>query len=227
MISHKNPATQLQLLREETFRAIECQISFNPILHAFQHTVNQQKIDLVYVEAFFESMAMDLQKQEYDRSLYEKYIYGSAEVVGLMCLKVFCQKDENLFQQLVEPARKLGSAFQKVNFLRDIKSDLEDRKRIYFPGLDVDNFLESDKIQIEQEIAEEFAEALKGIRQLPQNSRRGVLLAYRYYQGLLQKIQKAKPQQLLTQRVRISNFHKLRLFIGNMLTVNSFAVQNG
>lgn len=224
---NKNPSQNLKLLRAETSRAIHEQISFNPVLHAFQHTVNRYNIDYEFIDSFFESMAMDLEPQRYDRELYEKYIYGSAEVVGLMCLKIFCREDQALFQQLIEPARKLGSAFQKVNFLRDLKSDLEDRKRIYFPGLDIGHFSHQDKVRIEQEIEEEFASALVGIRQLPICSRKGVFLAYQYYRGLLAKIRKSNPEQLLAERVRISNLHKLRLFIGNMLTGNSFTFENG
>ena len=212
----KDPVKELQLLREETFRAIENRISFNPVLHAFQHTVNQFSIDLSYITAFLDSMELDLTDQEYDRALYEKYIYGSAEVVGLMCLKVFCQKDEKLFLRLVEPARQLGSAFQKVNFLRDIKSDLEDRKRVYFPGIDITKFSETDKRQIENEIREEFSKAQIGIYELPANSWKGVQLALNYYKGLLEKITRTNSEELLTKRIRISNFHKVGLLVTNI-----------
>lgn len=213
----KDPAKELALLKESTFRAIETGISFNPVLQAFQHTVNAYKIPLEYIEAFLFSMELDLADQQYDRSLYEKYIYGSAEVVGLMCLKVFCGSDETLFQSLIEPARKLGSAFQKVNFLRDIRSDLEDRSRIYFPGLDLSQFSVHDKIAIEKEIDEEFRMAQEGINRLPANSRKGVQLALNYYKGLLRRISKSQPEELFQKRIRVPNLVKLSLFIQNFL----------
>lgn len=219
----KNPVEELRLLKEETFRAIQNGISFNPVLHAFQDTVNTFKISHDYIDAFLYSMELDLTDQKYDQALYEKYIYGSAEVVGLMCLKVFCQDNEVLFHELVEPARKLGSAFQKVNFLRDIKSDLVDRKRVYFPGLDINRFSESDKRMIENEIENEFREAQKGILRLPSNSRKGVQLALNYYKGLLSKIVKSHPSELLTKRIRITNFHKMVLLIRNLLQFNSYS----
>lgn len=213
----KDPARQLALLKEETLRAIESKISFNPVLHAFQHTVNAYHIPLDYILAFLHSMEMDLEEQHYDRNLYETYIYGSAEVVGLMCLKVFCGKNEALFQSLIEPARCLGSAFQKVNFLRDIKSDLEERNRVYFPGLDLSKFSITDKIQIEKEIEDEFNRAQLGINRLPKNSRKGVQLALNYYRGLLKKINASQPQDLLNKRIRISNFRKLQLLLKELL----------
>jgi len=214
----KDPMVQLSKFKEDTFHALKSGISFNPVLHAFQYTVNQFNIDHAYIDAFLYSMELDLTDQKYDQNLYEKYIYGSAEVVGLMCLKVFCQGNEVEFQSLVEPARKLGSAFQKVNFLRDIKSDLVDRKRIYFPGLDVNNFSTEVKRKIEKEINDEFIEAQKGISRLPENSRKGVQLALNYYKGLLKKISVSPPQELLENRIRISNLHKLRLFLANVIS---------
>jgi phytoene synthase len=213
----KNPSLELARFREETFRAIDSGISFNPVLQAFQATVNRFQIDRSYIEAFLHSMEMDLSPQNYDQKLYETYIYGSAEVVGLMCLRVFCQNNLGLFNELIQPARKLGSAFQKVNFLRDIKSDLEDRERVYFPGLNVKTFSLEDKRKIEAEIEEEFREAQLGINRLPENCRRGVQLALTYYRGLLKKIRNSEPQTLLEKRVRISNFHKIRLLIANLV----------
>jgi phytoene synthase len=213
----KDPAAQLKLLREETGRAIRNGISFNPVLHAFQDTVNRHSIDPAYILAFLHSMEMDLYDQKYDRNLYEEYIYGSAEVVGLMCLKVFCKGDDKLFHSLIRPARKLGSAFQKVNFLRDMRSDLIDRKRVYFPGLDIARFSEKDKQQIEREIEDEFAEAQEGIRRLPANCRSGVQLALNYYRVLLKKISRKQAGELLSQRIRISNFHKLLLLLRNFI----------
>lgn len=212
-----DPVNELRKLKEETFRAIENRISFNPIIHAFQNTVHSCQIDLAFIEAFLYSMELDLCDQVYDRALYEKYIYGSAEVVGLMCLKVFCKNNPQQYDQLEDAARKLGSAFQKVNFLRDIKSDLEDRKRVYFPGLDVRNFTPADKKAIEKEIEEEFRLAQLGINQLNANSRSGVQLALNYYRGLLRKISKAEPSDLLKNRIRISNVQKLILLAKNLL----------
>lgn len=222
----KDPASELRRLREETFRAIEQGISFNPVLQAFQHTVNAYRIPKDYIQAFLHSMEMDLEEQAYNRTLYETYIYGSAEVVGLMCLKVFCGEDEKLFWSLVEPARKLGSAFQKVNFLRDIKSDLEDRKRVYFPGLDITRFPRLDKQQIEREILAEFEEAQLGINRLPKNCRKGVQLALDYYRGLLEKIAGSQPEELLQKRIRISNFHKIMLLIRNLFQSQPYTIQN-
>lgn len=222
-----NPRYQLRLLAEETFRAIDNGLSFNPVLHAFQEVVNRHKIERSYIQAFLDSMAMDLAPVEYNRALYEKYIYGSAEVVGLMCLKVFCDGDQLLFDQLQDPARKLGSAFQKVNFLRDLRSDLEDRKRVYFPGLDITRFSDREKSQIEQEIDVEFKEALLGINRLPANCRLGVKLAYQYYLDLFRKIRRSKPEQLLAARIRVSNFRKVGLLIHNLLFPNTYVVQNG
>lgn len=218
----KQPAKELALLKESTYRAIEAGISFNPVLQAFQHTVNAYNIPLDYIEAFLFSMELDLADQKYDRSLYEKYIYGSAEVVGLMCLKVFCGEDQRLFESLIEPARKLGSAFQKVNFLRDIRSDLEDRSRIYFPGLDLSRFTVQDKIAIEKEIDEEFRLAQEGINRLPANSRKGVQLALNYYKGLLNRISKSQPEELFQKRIRVPNLVKLSLFIRNFLQPTSY-----
>lgn len=223
----KNPEEQLKRLKEEAFRAIESGISFNPILHSFQATVNKYSIDPEYIEAFIHSMEMDLEPQEYSQQLYETYIYGSAEVVGLMCLKVFCQNDTRLFEELVEPARKLGSAFQKVNFLRDIKSDLEDRKRVYFPGLDIKSFGSIEKKQIEEEIESEFSAAQLGINRLPSNCKKGVQLALNYYKGLLQKIRTSQPETLLEKRIRISNFHKFRLLVVNLSGNQFLRTDNG
>lgn len=221
-----DPAGELSRLREETFRAIDRGISFNPVLQAFQHTVNTYSIPKEYITAFLHSMEMDLEDRTYNRSLYETYIYGSAEVVGLMCLKVFCGSDESLFAGLVEPARKLGSAFQKVNFLRDMKSDLEDRQRVYFPGVDVTRFGTPEKIRIEEEIRGEFAEAQAGIYRLPSNCRKGVQLALDYYRGLLEKIATRQPQELLEKRIRISNFRKLLLLTRHLIHSPSYTVQN-
>lgn len=199
--------------KNETYHAIENKISFNPVLHAFQSVVHQYKIENELVDAFLHSMEMDLYFNTYDHNNYEKYIYGSAEVVGLMCLKVFCEGNDQLYHDLKEPARRLGAAFQKVNFLRDIKDDYAERGRIYFPYLDIEqvsaNYLE----KIINNIQEDFDEAFKGIKRLPKGSLLGVYLAYIYYLNLFNKIKKASLPVLLSQRIRIPNFNKYMLLM--------------
>ena len=203
----------LDQFRHDTAAAIGNKISVNPVLHSFQWAVNRYKIDQEYIDAFLLSMEMDLLHNNHDRHSYEKYIYGSAEAVGLMCLRVFCHDDPGRFDLLKEPARKLGSAFQKVNFLRDIRSDYFERGRIYFPGVDFNNFSEKDKNAIEQDISSEFREALNGIRGLDPGSRRGVYLAYSYYLALFSKIRKTKPEAVTGRRFRISNGKKFLLLL--------------
>ncbi|MBV9989099.1 MAG: phytoene/squalene synthase family protein [Chitinophagaceae bacterium] len=202
-------AALLQEFADATYKAIERGISVNPILHSFQRTVNRYKIDLELVDAFLNSMRMDLGQRHYDRSGYEQYIYGSAEVVGLMCLFVFCEGDHQLYQQLKPHARSLGAAFQKVNFLRDLKADHEQLERMYFPSCDFRNFSASEKAAIEQEIAQDFADAYAGILQLPVKARFGVYVAYKYYRSLFQKIQRSRPQRILETRIRIPDYRKL------------------
>lgn len=180
----------LDRFRNDTAEAIAEGVSSNPVLHSFQWAVNTYNIDSEFIEAFLYSMEMDLEQKNHDHHSYEKYIYGSAEAVGLMCLRVFCHDDPQRFDRLREPARMLGSAFQKVNFLRDIRSDYIDRGRVYFPGVDFNNFSSHDKKQIEQDIETDFMTALEGIRALDGGSRRGVYLAYSYYQALFNKIRK-------------------------------------
>ena len=221
----QNPEAELILLKEATYRAINQGLSFNPVLHAFQHTVQLFDIDLAYIDAFFQSMEMDLQPMVYTPELYRQYIYGSAEVVGLMCLQVFCGSDKRLYQSLIEPARALGSAFQKVNFLRDFKSDLDDRSRIYFPHITREN-LATHKTSIEAEIENEFTQAQLGVNQLPLSSRRGVQLALSYYRCLLYKISQCDPQILLEKRIRISNFQKLRLLMAQVLQPGVLVAKN-
>ncbi len=160
-------AALLEEFKAETFKAIEKGISLNPILHSFQLVVNEYQIDKHLIEAFLFSMEMDLYKKRFDDSKYEEYIYGSAEVVGLMCLKVFCKGNDSEYQTLMPSAKKLGAAFQKVNFLRDLKSDYEERGRVYFPGVDFKQFTPEVKKQIEEDIAKDFEEALVGIMKLP------------------------------------------------------------
>lgn len=195
--------------KKATYEAIEQKISLNPILHSFQLTVNQYNIDHSLIDAFLKSMEMDLGKKQYDRNGYEEYIYGSAEVVGLMCLYVFCNGDKNSYEHLMPYACSLGSAFQKVNFLRDLKADFEGLDRMYFPGCDFSNFTQEDKIKIEQDIQRDFDHAYEGIVQLPLKARFGVYVAYKYYLSLFKKIKKLQPQKILDTRVRIPDHGKV------------------
>ena len=153
-------------------------------------------------------MESDLTEQQYDRQGYEEYIYGSAEVVGLMCLQVFCEGDRELYDKLKVPAGSLGAAFQKVNFLRDIQADFNDLSRVYFPGCDFHHFNESNKFQIEQEIETDFRKAYAGILKLPVKARFGVYVAYKYYYSLFGKIKSTPPRYILQRRVRIPNYYK-------------------
>lgn len=200
--------------KADTYRALSDGISTNPVLHAFQHVVQEYDVDHRYVEAFLKSMEMDLTLTTYSQAQYEEYIYGSAEVIGLMCLKIFCQDTPGAFAELAQPAQQLGSAFQKVNFLRDIRSDLETRGRIYLPGINRrEQINEAAKQKIEAEIKEEFSRALDGIRKLPQFAKLAVYSTYLYYQTLFVKLQQQNIQGLLTRRVRVNNFHKILLFL--------------
>lgn len=195
--------------KKATYEAIEQKISLNPILHSFQLTVNEYNIDHSLIDSFLKSMEMDLGKKQYDRNGYEEYIYGSAEVVGLMCLYVFCNGDKNSYEHLKPYACSLGSAFQKVNFLRDLKADFEGLDRMYFPGCDFSNFTQEDKIKIEQDIQRDFDHAYEGIVQLPLKARFGVYVAYKYYLSLFKKIKKLQPQKILDTRVRIPDHGKV------------------
>lgn len=202
-------AVLLSEFKEATWQAIERKISLNPILHSFQLTVNQYHIDHQLIEAFMHSMEMDLSKKNYDRAGYEEYIYGSAEVVGLMCLAVFCDGHKETYEKLKPAARSLGAAFQKVNFLRDLKADYEHLDRLYFPGCDFRNFGPEDKAMIEADIQRDFDHAYEGIIHLPLKSRFGVYVAYKYYLSLFKKIKKVKPQRILNERVRIPDYGKM------------------
>ena len=192
----------------ETFAALDRGISLNPILNSFQQTVRQYGIDHELIHAFFRSMESDLSQNKYDRQGYEEYIYGSAEVVGLMCLYVFCEGDKKLYEQLKAPARALGAAFQKVNFLRDIRADFNDLSRLYFPGCDFHNFTHADKQQIEADIEQDFLRAYNGIVGLPLKARFGVYVAYKYYYSLFKKIKSTEAEHILERRIRIANYHK-------------------
>ena len=199
----------LAQFKKETYDSIERGISLNPILNSFQLTVNQYNIDHELIEAFFRSMEFDLDKTSYDRVGYEEYIYGSAEVVGLMCLYVFCEGDSEEYEKLKPFARSLGAAFQKVNFLRDVKADFQDLKRVYFPGVDFGHFTPDMKQQIEEDITKDFKHAYLGIIKLPLKARFGVYLAYKYYLSLFSKIKNVQPQRILEERIRIPNYAKV------------------
>lgn len=203
-----NKQELLQRFRRETFAAITERISLNPILHSFQITVNQYSIDLALIHAFFRSMEMDLHHSTFTTEQYNDYIYGSAEVVGLMCLQIFCEGNRDLFAQLEAPARSLGAAFQKVNFLRDINADFEQLSRTYFPGVDFNNFDYKGKRTIEEDIEQDFRDAYKGIVLLPFKARFGVYVAYKYYISLFNKIKRVQPSMIMQQRIRIPNFQK-------------------
>ena len=203
--------------REATDEALLEKISLNPILNAFQATVHKYNIRKEWIDIFFKSMEMDLDKTNFTEHEYKTYIFGSAEAVGLMCLHVFTERDESLFDTLKPYAMKLGSAFQKVNFLRDMTADKTLLGRVYFPGVDFDDFCHQTKKKIEAEIEGDFAEALKGIKLLPANSRNGVYLAYYYYMALFKKIKRLPPKKLLTKRIRIPNGEKIVLMIHSNL----------
>jgi phytoene/squalene synthetase len=195
--------------KQETYTAIQRKISLNPILNSFQLTVNEYNIDADLIEAFFNSMEMDLYKGSYDDEGYREYIYGSAEVVGLMCLFVFCEGNKKMYQQLKPAAQALGAAFQKVNFLRDVKADFQQLSRIYFPGIDFANFTRQEKEKIEADIAADFEHAYAGIIKLPVTARFGVYVAYKYYLSLFKKIKKTAPVHIMEQRIRIPNYGKV------------------
>jgi phytoene synthase len=209
--------------KRETYKAIEDKVSFNPVLHSFQLMVNQYNIDLELIEAFLYSMELDLDEKEYDKAGYEEYIYGSAEVVGLMCLRVFCEGNDVQYQLLVGPAKKLGSAFQKVNFIRDIKSDFEERGRVYFPGVDFNDFSKSAKDLIETDIQKDFDDALVGILNLPDGAKLGVYLAYKYYLKLFSKIKNLPPSRIMQERIRIADSRKMVILLTTYLK-HSFKV---
>lgn len=198
----------LKEFRDETFKAIERGISLNPILHSFQLTLHKYRIDPELVNAFFRSMEQDLEKKSYDKNGYRAYIYGSAEVVGLMCLYVFCEGKRDIYESLQSYARSLGAAFQKVNFLRDLRADFTGLERMYFPGCDFHHFTRADKMKIEADIQKDFDAAYFGITHLPLKARLGTYVAYKYYYSLFKKIQKMDISYVKKRRVSIPNFHK-------------------
>ena len=202
--------------KSSTYKAIELKVSPYPVLHAFQATVNEFDIDHDLIEAFFNSMEMDLENGEHSTSTYDEYIYGSAEVIGLMCLQVFVKGDKEEYAELKDYARKLGAAFQKVNFLRDLKSDYEERGRVYFPGVDFSNFDPKAKSMIEEDIAADFEMAYQGILMLPKEVKKGVYLAYKYYNALFRKICNSTPANLKNERLRIPNSRKAVILVKSL-----------
>jgi phytoene/squalene synthetase len=201
-------AVLLAEFKKHTFDALDRGISLNPILHSFQLTANQYGIDRELIAAFFKSMEMDLSNQVYTDDAYREYIYGSAESVGLMCLYIFCDGDKQRYEQLKPAASALGSAFQKVNFLRDVKNDHQELNRTYFPGIDFNNFTPDVKQRIEEDIELDFKKAYAGILALPWKAKFGVYVAYKYYYSLFRMIKKLKPQVIMDERVRIPAYGK-------------------
>lgn len=209
--------TIFEEFRVETFKAIDRGFSINPIIDSFQMAVRKYNIDRELIEAFLLSMEMDLSQEVYSPELLKTYIYGSAEVVGLMCLRVFYYNEPEKYNQLVAPARKLGEAFQKVNFLRDARDDYAEKGRIYFKDIDFNNFTDETKKQLEDEIEKDFQKSMEGIRQLKKQVRLGVYLAYSYYLHLLKEIKKARPEEILKKRYRVSTRRKSYLLVNAYL----------
>ena len=212
-------ATLLKKFEDDAYQAIDDGISLNPILNAFQDTVNTYNIERSLIERFIRSMRMDLEQTLYSRESFEDYIIGSAEVVGLMCLRVFTKGQPEMYDSLAPAAMRLGAAFQKINFLRDLQDDFEELGRAYFPSLDVLEFNNTDKRRIEEEIAADFSAALEGIRRLPSGAKRGVFVAYVYYKKLFDKIKSTPADKLLYERVRIPNGRKMTLMVDSLVRV--------
>lgn len=210
--------------RKDTYKAIDQGISLNPILNSFQAVVNEYHIDKELIETFLHSMEMDLFRSTYSQENYEEYILGSAEVVGLMCLKVFVNGDQKQYETLKPYAMKLGSAFQKINFLRDLHADYIKLGRTYFPGTNIDHFDEETKKAIEADIEADFKEGLHGILNLPKEAKFGVYIAYVYFYALLKKIQNTPSNIILHQRVRISNQRKIALLLQSYFKYNLKAI---
>ncbi|MEQ1586382.1 MAG: phytoene/squalene synthase family protein [Cyclobacteriaceae bacterium] len=201
----------LERFKEATHQAIDEKISLNPILNSFQKTVNEFKFEKELTDQFLKSMEMDLALTSYDQKGIDEYILGSAEVIGLMCLRVFCKGNEQMYQHLKPSAMKLGSAFQKINFLRDLNADFNGMGRSYFPGVDLTNFNEQTKSHIEEDIAKDFHAGYEGIKQLPRSARFGVYVAYLYYMALFEKIKNTPSHIILTNRIRVRNRRKLTI----------------
>lgn len=209
----QDKSTLLQEFTQATYQALEQKFSLNPVLHSFQQTVHAYGIDKEYIDTFLDSMEMDLNKIEYDLQKYEQYIVGSAEVVGLMCLKVFCFGNQAQFDALKYSASRLGAAFQKINFLRDLKADFQDLGRTYFPNVDFVKFDEHTKQSIEADIEKDFRDGYEGICRLPKSARFGVYVAYVYYYSLFNKIRGIPSTEIMEARVRISDRRKYGLFL--------------
>jgi phytoene/squalene synthetase len=207
--------TLLLEFEKETYLSIERGISLNPVLNSFQKVVRDYHIPHELIDSFIRSMRYDLTRKVYDKDAYEQYIYGSAEVVGLMCLKVFTENDNELYEQLKPQAKKLGAAFQKINFLRDIKADNEYLERTYFPGVNLNGMTCADKKKIEKDIQADMDEALRGIKKLPRGTRFGVYVAYVYYKNLFAKIKAISSERVMMERIRISNYRKLYLLFSS------------
>lgn len=207
--------TLLKEFKRDTHLAISREVSINPILNSFQETVNKYNIPLDLIDTFLRSMEMDLDNFEHTQESYEEYILGSAEVVGLMCLKIFVRGDEDEYLRLKPSAMKLGSAFQKINFLRDLQADYKELGRTYFPEVEMAEFNDSIKLQIEADIEKDFAAGYEGILQLPKNARFGTYMAYIYYYKLFKKIKDTPAHIILNNRVRIPNNKKYRLFVSS------------
>jgi phytoene/squalene synthetase len=206
-------AKLLNEFKENTKQAIENKISLNPILNSFQEVVNKYNIEWEHIQDFLSSMESDLNQKKHDEDSYKQYIKGSAEAVGLMCLRVFCNNDNKLYNDLEKYAIYLGSVFQKVNFIRDISADYNELKRVYFPQLNINEFNEEEKNKIEDDIEKEFSLALIGIKQLPKSAKKGVFLAYTYYYSLFKKIKSTPADKIMTKRIRIPNFTKFLILI--------------
>lgn len=207
--------TLLEEFKRDTYLSIERKISLNPILNSFQAVVNKYEIDYELIDAFLKSMAMDLEKKEYSDQGYKEYILGSAEVVGLMCLRVFTEGDNQQYLKLKPYAMALGSAFQKINFLRDLNADYLGMGRVYFPNLTIEKLNDHSKFEIEQDIEKDFNKGFDGIKMLPKKARFGVYVAYIYYRSLFSKIKKLKANTILEERIRIPNSQKMVLFAGS------------
>ena len=211
--------TLLNDFEEDLKKAVRDKISLNPILNSFQETVHKFNIEEEFYMSFLRSMRLDLYKSKYlTKEEYEDYIYGSADVVGLMCLKVFVKGDQQKFDDLKEDAMKLGSAFQKVNFLRDLKADLEDLNRSYFPNTNLQKLDENSKKRIIEEIELDFKAGLKGIQRLPVEAKLGVYTAYVYYLRLLYKLKKTPSLEIRNKRIRVPNYEKAGLMAKSYVT---------
>ena len=207
-----NKEELLNNFEKELKYSLEKKISLNPILNSFQKTVHKYNIDIKLINAFLKSMRWDLNKKQYlDKSKFDEYVYGSADVVGLICLKVFVEGDNKMYEELRIPAMALGSAFQKVNFLRDLKEDHEGLNRSYFPNLNFENFNEESKLIILKEIESDFSKAIKGIFNLPNSARFGVYTAYKYYLKLLNKLRRTPPIKIKSTRIRVPNYEKMNV----------------